>query len=332
MLDVARSAGVSLGTVSNVLNNPAKVAEGTRRRVEAAIEQLGFVRNGAARSLSSGTSSTLGFVVVDLSNSFFLDMARGAEQEASLAGLNVLLANADLDRDKQHTYLDLFEEERVAGVLLAPEQDSFGETTSLRSRGMPLVVLNDPSVGPDVWSVQTDNVRGGHLAAQHLIELGRTRLAFAGSDHFAVVQQRFSGVERAVREAGGGVTLERLVTSGVRVEDGRQIGAQLVDRPPGDRPDGVVAGADLLALGLIQSLVVDGRLRVPEDLAVVGYDNNRAAWSSVVPITTLDQAGEEMGRRAAQMLVAQLRGEADDLQRSVTLEPFLIPRESTVGR
>src|SRR3712207_3239878 len=99
MLDVARTAGVSLGTVSNVLNNPGKVADGTRQRVETAIEQLGFVRNGAARSLSLGTSSTLGFIVIDLSNSFFLDMARGAEQEASRSGLNVLLANADLNRE-----------------------------------------------------------------------------------------------------------------------------------------------------------------------------------------------------------------------------------------
>ena len=332
MLDVARAAGVSLGTVSNVLNSPGKVADGTRQRVELAIEELGFVRNGAARSLSSGTSSTLGFVVIDLSNSFFLDMARGAEQEASRSGMNVLLANADLDRTKEQTYLDLFEEERVAGVLLAPQQDSSGETTPLRGRGMPLVVLNDPSVGADVWAVRTDNVHGGHLAARHLIELGRRRLVFAGPDDLAVVRQRFEGVERAVREAGGQVTLERVRTPGVRVEDGRRAGADLLARPGRDRPDGVVAGADLLALGLVQSLVVDGRLRVPEDVAVVGYDNNRAAWNSVTPITTLDQAGEEMGRRATQMLLAQLRGEAADLPRSVTLQPFLIPRESTVGR
>ena len=332
MLDVARAAGVSLGTVSNVLNNPGKVAEPTRHRVEAAIEELGFVRNGAARSLSSGTSSTLGFVVIDLSNSFFLDMARGAEQEASRSGMNVLLANADLDRDKQHTYLDLFEEERVAGVLLAPEQDSLVETRSLRAHGMPVVVLNDPSVGPDAWAVHTDNVRGGLLAAQHLIELGRRRLVFAGPDDFAVVRQRLQGVEQAVRATGGAVTLEHIHTPGVRVEDGRQVGAQLSARRGADLPDGVVAGADLLALGLIQSLLVDSRLRVPEDVAVVGYDNNRSAWNSVIPITTLDQAGEEMGRRATQLLLAQLDGPAQDLDRSVTLEPFLIPRESTIGR
>ncbi|WP_222195853.1 LacI family DNA-binding transcriptional regulator [Modestobacter italicus] len=332
MLDVARAAGVSLGTVSNVLNNPGKVAEGTRRRVETAIEQLGFVRNGAARSLSSGTSSTFGFVVIDLSNSFFLDMARGAEQEASRSGMNVLLANADLDDDKQHTYLDLFEEERVAGVLLAPQQNALGETTSLRARGMPLVVLNDPSVGPEVWTVQTDNVHGGHLAARHLIELGRRRLVFAGPDDLTVVRQRLEGVERAVRESGGAVTLERMHTSGVRVEDGRRVGADLLARPARDVPDGIVAGADLLALGLIQSLVVDRRLRVPEDVAVVGYDNNRAAWNSVIPITTLDQAGEEMGRRATQLLLAQLDGSPAGTERSVTLEPFLIARESTVGR
>ncbi|EFC80999.1 LacI family DNA-binding transcriptional regulator [Parafrankia sp. EUN1f] len=332
MNDVAKAAGVSLGTVSNVLNNPAKVADTTRRRVEAAIVRLGFVRNGAARSLSSGTSSTLGFVIIDLSNSFFLDMARGAEREASRAGMNVLLANADMDRGKQHTYLSLFEEERVAGVLLAPEQSSSAETRSLRSRGMPLVVLNDPSVDPAVWAVQTDNVRGGYLAARHLVSLGRRRLLFAGPDHLAVVQQRFQGVQHAVREAGGGVALELTRTDGVRVEDGRRVGDELLECPDQDRPDGVIAGADLLALGLIHALVVDGRLRVPQDVAVVGYDNNRSAWNSVIPITTLDQAGEEMGRAATQMLLSLINGTMSEPQRPVITEPFLVARESTIGR
>jgi LacI family transcriptional regulator len=112
---------------------------------------------------------------------------------------------------------------------------------------MPLVVLNDPSVGPEVWTVQTDNVHGGHPAARHLIELGRRRLVFVGPDDLTVVRQRFEGVERAVPEAGGAVTLERVQTPGVRGEDDRRVGDELLARPAHDRPDGVVAGAHLLA-------------------------------------------------------------------------------------
>ncbi|WP_346618419.1 LacI family DNA-binding transcriptional regulator [Blastococcus montanus] len=332
MVDVARAAGVSLGTVSNVLNDPAKVTAETRRKVEAAIAELGFVRNGAARSLKSGTSSTLGFVVQDLSNTFFLDMVRGAEEEAALSGMNVLLANSASDGAKQQAYLNLFEQEQVAGILVAPHRRTLDQIRALQARGMPLVVLNDPSPGLDVCAVMTDNVRGGYLAARHLIDSGRRRLLFAGPQQFRVIGERLEGAARAVCEAGAAVTLERVDTPEVRAEDGRRVAEEILGRPEADRPDAVLGAADLLALGVIQHVLLDGRLRIPEHLAVVGYDNNRSAWNSVVPITTLDQAGEEMGRTAARLLLEQLTSPRRQEHRAVTLEPVLIPRESTVGR
>jgi LacI family transcriptional regulator len=118
----------------------------------------------------------------------------------------------------------------------------------------------------------------------------------------------------------------------VTVHDGREVADQVLTRPEADRPDGILAGADLLALGLVQTLAVDGRLRVPDDVAVVGYDNNRAAWDSVVPITTLDQAGEEMGRAAAALLLEEIQEPDGHEHRTVWMEPFLVPRESSVRR
>ena len=154
MIDVARAAGVSLGTVSNVVNNPGKVTPATRQKVEAAIAELGFVRNGVARSLRAGRSTTIGFVLVDLGNSFFLDLVRGAEEEVDRAGMNLLLANADMSWDKEQTYLALFEEERVAGILLTPRPVP-GEVEHLppASAGVPRVLINDPEAGADVCSV-----------------------------------------------------------------------------------------------------------------------------------------------------------------------------------
>ena len=332
MIDVARAAGVSLGTVSNVVNNPGKVTPATRQKVEAAIAELGFVRNGVARSLRAGRSTTIGFVLVDLGNSFFLDLVRGAEEEVNRAGMNLLLANADMSYEKEQTYLALFEEERVAGILLTPRPVP-GEVGELPppSVGVPRVLLNDPEAGPDVCSVQTDNVHGGYLAARHLIESGRRRLAFAGGDALDPVRHRYRGVVRAVEEADG-VSLERVDTIGVTVHDGREVADEVLRRPEADRPDGILAGADLLALGLVQTLTVDGRLRVPDDVAVVGYDNNRAAWDSVVPITTLDQAGEEMGRAAASLLLEEIQEPEGHQHRTVWMEPFMVPRESSVRR
>ena len=154
---------------------------------------------------------------------------------------------------------------------------------------------------------------------------------FAGGDALDPVRHRYRGVLRAVEESDG-VTVERVDTIGVTVHDGREVADELLRRPDAERPDGILAGADLLALGLVQTLAVDRRLRVPEDVAVVGYDNNRAAWDSVVPITTLDQAGEEMGRAATTLLLEEIQEPDGHQHRTVWMEPFLVPRESSVRR
>ena len=145
MSDVAKRAGVALGTVSNALNQPEKLSEDTLKRVHLAIEELGFVRNRAARSLAAGTSNTIGFVLADLANSFFVDMARGAEEEAQKSKMTVLLANADIIVPKQKTYLALFDEERVAGILLAPIPGYVDGMPEVRAHGRSVVLLNEPA-------------------------------------------------------------------------------------------------------------------------------------------------------------------------------------------
>ncbi|MFC8597300.1 LacI family DNA-binding transcriptional regulator [Isoptericola sp. NPDC057191] len=329
--DVARAAGVSMGTVSNVLNGTARVAPATRERVEAAIASLGFVRNGVARSLAAGRSTTLGFVIIDLSNSYFLDIARGAEEAAGTAGLNLLLANSDLSEDKQRTYFDLFVEERVAGILIAANH---GSTQDLHhsARGLPVVLVDAPGDHSDICSVVPDNELGGYLAASHVIEQGRTRLLFAGTTELVPVRDRLAGVERAVAEHPG-VSLEVERTHDVRVEDGRRVGDEIAARTADLRPDAVVAAADLLALGVLQSVLVGSSLRVPQDLAIIGYDDNRAAWDSTIPLSTVRQPGEEIGREATKLLLEEMNAATSSghRHRLVTCQPQLIARPSTVG-
>ncbi|MEU2200100.1 LacI family DNA-binding transcriptional regulator [Isoptericola sp. NPDC019482] len=328
--DVARAAGVSMGTVSNVLNGTVRVTPATRARVEAAIRELGFVRNGVARSLAAGRSSTLGFVIIDLANSYFLDIARGAEEEAGRAGLNLLLANSDMSEEKQRTYVDLFVEDRVAGILVAANH---GSTQDLHrsAPGVPLVVVDAPGDHSDVCSVVPDNELGGYLAATHLVEQGRRRLLFAGTTELVPVRDRLLGVERAVAEHPG-VVLEVEQTGNVQVEDGRRVGDDLVLRDPRERPDGVVAAADLLAVGVLQSLLLSSSLRVPDDVAIIGYDDNRAAWDSAVPLSTVRQPGEAVGQEAVKLLLEELETGPDaHRHRLVTCEPRLVVRASTGG-
>lgn len=331
MLDVAQRAGVALGTVSNVINQPHKVSEATRSRVQRAIDELGFVRNGTAGSLAKGTSNTIGFVTIDLGNTFFLDMARGAEDEARSQGKWLLLGNSDVELARQDSYLSLFDEERVAGILVAPLPHGLAHAELVRAHGRPVVVVNGAFDDPESCSVLVDNEHGGYLAAQHLIESGRTRLAFVGPLDLSPIDERYVGVARAVAEAGPSVQLEHIPAAEVQTEDGREVGLALAARPRSAVPDGIVAAADLLALGILQSLLAAGTVSVPEDVAIIGYDNNRMAWDSPIPISTIDQPGREMGRVASQLLLEEIRMPQAHVHRRIILEPTLIARWSTIG-
>jgi len=178
--DVAGRAGVSVGTVSNVLNRPEVVSPATRERVLAAISDLGFVRNESARQLRAGHSRTIGLVVLDIANPFFTDVARGVEDVANAEGLAVILCNSDDHPDKEGAYLDVLTEQRVQGVLITPTAQLSPALESLRRRGVPVVLLDRQAPTPDQCCVAVDDVLGGRLAAAHLLERGHRRVGFIG--------------------------------------------------------------------------------------------------------------------------------------------------------
>jgi len=328
MADVARHAGVAIGTVSNTLNNPDKVAEPTRRRVLASIAELGFVRNDAARSLAAGSSTTVGLVLADLDNSFFVDIARGAESLLRQHGMNLLIANTDIDPAREQRNLELFEESRVAGILIAPTPWVAPRLPTVRST--PLVYVNAEPIDALHSGVVVDERQGGYLAARHLIDLGRTRLAFVGGPFLLnAVASRHEGARQAVAEANG-VTLETIETRGVNIPHGRQAARDIVDGGAG-RFDGLVAASDLLAIGCIQVFDEQPGFHVPTDIAVTGYDNNHFVSESATPVSTIAQPGEEMGRVAAQMLINQIVEPGTAIPRTVALVPHLIARRSTLG-
>ncbi|MEU4014940.1 LacI family DNA-binding transcriptional regulator [Microbacterium sp. NPDC028030] len=329
MADVARHAGVALGTVSNVLNNPQIVAHETRERVLKAIDELGFVRNNAARSLVTGRADTVGFVIVDVGNSFFVEMARGVEEELDEHDIRLLLANSDVDLAKQDSYIGVFEEAKVAGILLAPLDAPLDAARAARHRGMPVVHVNWPG-DEDSCGVVVDEELGGYLAARHLLDQGLRRLAFAGGPFsLSAIAQRHTGARRAVAEVDG-ADLETIETHSITVRGGYALGEQLSSRPAAERPEGLVSASDALAAGAIQTLQLAG-VRVPADIAVVGYDNNHFAQDSSVPITSVGQPGHEMGRIAAQVLYEEISSPAEHRHRTITLTPTLFPRTSSAA-
>lgn len=327
--EVAEDAGVSVGTVSNVLNRPERVAAETVARVQASIERLGYVRNDAARQLRAGRSRSIGLVVLDIRNPFFAEVVRGAEQRADEHGLSILVANSDENRRREETHLDLFAEQRVAGVLITPVAESVPTLERLRDRGIPGVLVDRGSVDPGFSSVAVDDVDGGRIAAAHLLGIGRRRLAFVGGPtSLPQVSDRLRGAQAVAAEAGTG--LEFMATEALSVEEGRRAGRLLLERPAAERPDAVFAANDLLALGLLQGLVMAGDVRVPEDIALIGYDDIDFAASAVIPLSSIRQPAALIGSTAVDLLL-RASEDPDAAGEQVLFRPELVARASTLG-
>ncbi|MBK5238539.1 MAG: LacI family DNA-binding transcriptional regulator [Actinomycetales bacterium] len=325
--DVAATAGVSVGTVSNVMNNPNRVSPKTVDKVQAAIDQLGFVRNDAARRLRAGRSRSIGMIVLDVSNPFFTDLARGAEDTAMLQGLTVLLGNSAEDPIRETSYLDLFEEQRVRGVLISPFGDFEDRLTQLKAHGIPAVLVDRGSETNAFSSVSVDDTAGGKLAVEHLLNTGKTRIGFVGGP-FAIrqVADRFAGAQAAIAEHAT-ATLEVFATTALTVLEGLRIGEQILELAPEDRPDALFAANDLVAVGLLQALVMGDSVRVPEDIAIVGFDDIAFARTAIVPITSVRQPSHLMGETALSILLE----EADEpglTPRQIVFQPELVIRAS----
>ncbi|WP_165357022.1 LacI family DNA-binding transcriptional regulator [Nocardioides zhouii] len=329
--DVAARAGVSLGTVSNVLNRPDRVSPETRARVEQAMRDLGFVRNESARQLRAGRSRTLAYVLLDARNPFFTDVAEGVERAAEAAGLSLFLCNSDNRSSREQDYLAHLVEQRVQGILVTPVDAQSPALADVRRNGTPVVIVDRTRSDDTFCSVAVDDELGGRLAVEHLIEQGHTRVAFIGGpDTIGQVRDRLEGARKAWADAG--LPPEQLVvvtTEALTVVEGRSAGERVMGLGRNRRPTAAFCANDLLALGLLQQLSTSG-LSVPGDLAIVGYDDIEYASAAAVPLTSVRQPRQELGRRATELVL----DEADNpehVHQQVVFTPELVARRSTLG-
>ncbi|WP_369345477.1 LacI family DNA-binding transcriptional regulator [Demequina maris] len=326
--EVAAHAGVSVGTVSNVLNRPDQVKPETVVRVRDAIRVLGYVPNSAARQLREGRSRSLALVVLDSGNPFFTDVARGAEDRAAQDGLSVFLANSSDSTEREERHLDVFEQQRIGGVLISPAGDDLSRLETMRGHGIPVVLVDREAAGSGFSSVAVDDVAGGALAARHLLETGRHQLAFVGGPlRIRQVADRFQGASAAVT-AEPAATLRLLGADEMTLDEGRRIGEALVPLIKQGRIDGIVAANDLLAIGVQRALLfAEDPVRIPEDVGLVGYDDIDFAASAVVPITSVRQPRELIGATAVELALEQAVDGAP--VRNVVFAPELVVRAST---
>jgi LacI family transcriptional regulator len=327
--DVAARAGVSISTVSNALNRPGTVSDGLTERVRTAAEDLGYVPLHAARQLRVGRSGLLGMTVINIGNPFFAALVSGAEEAATAAGYRILVGNSDDDVVKEAGHLELFERVQVEGVLVSPFGDPAASIERLRRRGIPVVLVDAQGDDGALPSVSFDDIAGGRLAVEHLLQTGRRRIAFVGArDEVRQVRERLQGARLAVA-AHPDATLDVVWSARTTAGVGRILGAGIAAAPPESRPDGILAANDHLACGVVFGLISNG-VRVPEEIAVIGYDDIEFASVAAVPLTSVRQPAREMGRHAGELLIDQLeRGSSEPLG-SVMFQPELVVRASSV--
>ncbi|MFI6576211.1 LacI family DNA-binding transcriptional regulator [Nocardiopsis sp. NPDC050513] len=332
--EVARHAGVSPGTVSNVLNRPERVAEATRRKVEAAIAELDYVRNSSGSSLRSGRSGSVGLLVLDVTNPFFTEVARGVEDEAAESGLAVVLLNSAEQQDRQRRNLRLLAEQRAAGAVVMPVDDDLSDLVWLSRQGTPWVALDRGDVAAEVGcSVSVDNHAGGLAAGRHLIGLGHESITFL-TGPFAIeqVRQRHRGLLDACAEADldPGSTVRVVEQPLLNAAQGERAVDTVLAGGPRQRPQAVFCANDQLALGLMKGLGQRG-VRVPEDISVVGYDNVGFADLVHPGLTSVAQPKYELGRSAMRLLHSEL-DDPDHRHERVWFTPELVVRGSTAAR
>ncbi|MFI0938473.1 LacI family DNA-binding transcriptional regulator [Streptomyces sp. NPDC021020] len=328
--DVARAAGVSVGTVSNVINRPELVTQETRDRVQAVIRELGYVRSESARQLRAGQSRIVSLLVLDMGNPFFVDVARGAESTARDAGLVVTVANSGQSVSEEGVYLSLFVEQRVRGVLVTPADPTGASLEHLRRHKVPFVLVDRVAPGAAECSVSVDDVTGGALAGRHLVGAGHRRIAYiSGPPNLQQVRDRRIGLLQALAEGGlGPESLLEIQASRLDVAAGRDAASRLLG--VAERPTAVFCANDLLALGVLQVVYAAG-IAVPRDLAIVGYDDIEFAAAAVVPLTSVRQPAAEMGRLAAELLMEETGPDAaQHRHQQRVLMPELVVRGSSL--
>lgn len=331
--EVAARAGVSLGTVSNVLNHPEIVAASTRERVLQVIKELGFVRNGSAHQLRSGSSLCIGLVVLDVANPFFTEVARGVEDAANEAGYVVILCNSDDSAEKELRYLHVLEEQRTAGILITPVQDDPGYLERLRQQEIAVVLL-DRSGGSsepgNLCSIAVDDVLGGELATRHLLELGHRRIAFvSGPLSIRQCAERRAGMVRAIEAAG--LDPQQVILDVPTASQNATSGEKCVDLllHAQCRPTATFCANDLLALGVMRGLRQHG-IAIPEEMALIGYDDVEFASSLSPALTSVRQPKYQLGYTATELLLNEVNEAWQHQHKQVVYQPELIIRASTV--
>ena len=323
--DIAKKAGVSYATVSRAISNKYGVKSETREKVEAVARQLGYTPNGIARGLVNKQTHTIGLIIPDINNPFFPMVVRGIEEVVQKHGYSIFLCNSDYDSQRERHYLSLLAEKRVDGIILMPGGEQQNQEAANTS-GVPMVYVCREFFEAEKSFVVIDDERGGFLATRHLIEQGYESIGFIGSTNQAsATGARFRGYQLAFEKFGIPLNKDYIIAGEFKWEVDHRIITEMITQKK--VPRSIFAENDFMALGIIQRIQETG-LKIPEDIAIVGFDDILFANFPGISLTTIRQPKYEMGKIAAKILMDQIINKCHDPKR-IIIEPELVIRKSS---
>ncbi len=327
--EVAKHAGVGAITVSRVVNHAGYISKETREKVEKAIAELGYVPNTLARSLRSKRTHTLALIVTDITNPFFTTLARGVEDAASTAGYTVIFCNTDESETKEARYLQVLLEKRVDGYLLVPAGNQPEVIQKIQTNGGQVVVLDRRVDGIEVDNVLCASEDGAYQLTHYLLSLGHRRIAvLSGPEGVSTADDRVAGFCRALAEARIPVDNRAILRGQFSQTSGYAMTRQILSMPP--RPTALLAANNFITIGAMKALQ-EARVRVPEDLALAGFDDLPPGMVTFPFFTVASQPAYEMGKRATELLIERLEIHEREKYQVITLSTEIIIRQSTGG-
>jgi DNA-binding LacI/PurR family transcriptional regulator len=324
--DVAEKAGVSISTVSRVINNTGRISEKTKKKVQEIMETLRYQPSVVASALTGKRTSTIGLVIPDVANPFFSEIARRVEDRGRELGFNLLMCNTDNNPDTEEMYLSLLKQKSVDGIIIGTTTKNSSVLKDLLQENFPLALIAQDIPELTINVVSVDDFLGGYQATSHLVSLGHKKIAMILGNLSRTSDKYRLQAYRQVLEDNELEYDEKLVIhTDYSIEDGKRAALEILELP--QRPTAIFACFDSLAVGVYQAAKELG-LNIPNDLSVVGFDNTILATIVDPPLTTIAQPMDEMGRQVMDLIVREIEGEKNMKQR-VTLPPELIIRNST---
>jgi LacI family transcriptional regulator len=326
--DIAKGLNVSVVTVSKVLRNQGKISAGTRSRVLRRAKELNYQTNWIARSLVTRRTYIIGLLLPDFTHPFFAEIAKAVAETVRSQGYHVIISYYEESAAMERTEAEALVSRQVDGLIVASVQSREGIDLfqGIRTRKIPFVLIDRPLAGVRASFVGVDNEAIGRLATNHLIMQGCRRIAHLRGPAVGIAAERLAGYQHALKQHSLPAPPSYVVQARYEDRSGYKAMRELIGARP--MPDGVFCYNDPVAIGAMKAILEAG-LRIPEDIAVVGAGNVHYSDLLAVPLTTIDQSAQQMGRRAAELLLEQISAKGTIRPKKILIEPKLVVRRST---